>query len=171
VLGWKKPAATTYEGTHMIAAINARKSTLWRAPTSPSTASAIGTRLAWWQSELLLRVPADPGVYVIRWQTPHPRVRGASELVYIGSAINAQGLRMRLRQYFHPGHLQKTNLRIQELVGVSTDYEVSFAVCPSAGSARPLEADLLARYEDDHGELPPQNRRRWHRDKRKTGGS
>ena len=110
--------------------------------------------------EMLLHVPTDIGVYAIRHHLPYPRMRGESDILYVGSATNRQGLRMRLRQYFRPGPTQRTNKRLRELVGESADYQVAFVVTRSGAEARSLEAELLERYEADHGELPPQNRRR-----------
>jgi hypothetical protein len=67
---------------------------------------------------------------------------------------------MRLRQYFHPGWRQATNLRILALVRQSTEFELGFVAVASPAKAKALEAELLERYERDHGELPPENRRR-----------
>lgn len=120
----------------------------------------------WWpfnlagEKNLLGNVPRNPGVYAVRHRQPYRRATGESDLLYIGSAANQQGLNMRLRQYFHPGPTQATNKRILTLVGKSADFEVSFVVTPSPARARGLEAELLERYESDHGELPPQNLRR-----------
>jgi len=42
-------------------------------------------------ADLLSRVPRKPGVYVIRSQEPYGRVRGVSDILYIGSAVNQKG--------------------------------------------------------------------------------
>ena len=65
---------------------------------------------------------------------------------------------MRLRQYFHPGPTQRTNQRLLARCGDSTDYDVSYVMCGSAGAAVQFEATILAQYVSDHGELPPENR-------------
>ena len=109
-------------------------------------------------SALVAGSPTSPGVYVIRYRTPFARDAGASDVLYVGSARNRDGLRMRLRQYFHPGPTQATNHRILARCGNSTDYEVSYVECESPEAAAQLEATILARYVSDHGELPPENR-------------
>lgn len=120
----------------------------------------------WWpfspvqEKVLLARAPRRPGVYAIRRSEPYSRARGVSDLVYIGSAANQQGLQMRLRQYFHPGPTQATNRRILALVRKADDFEVAFVVTLSPAKAKALEAELLERYELDHAELPPMNLRR-----------
>jgi len=120
----------------------------------------------WWpfsrlqERTLLATVPKAIGAYAIRRREPFQRVLGQSDLLYVGCATNAQGLNLRLRQYFHPGPTQRTNRRILEVIGTSGDFEVAVAVSESIAAARALEATLLERYERDHGELPPENRRR-----------
>ena len=43
------------------------------------------------EADLLNRVPQKPGVYVIRSQEPYGSVRGVSDILYIGSAVNQKG--------------------------------------------------------------------------------
>src|SRR5208282_4723797 len=106
---------------------------------------------------LLPTIPAKPGVYVLRRHKEYPRRVGTSDILYIGSATNQQGLKLRIRQYFHPGPTQRTNKRILALVGDCSDFDVSFVVTTSIPEAKILEAALLEAYEIQHGELPPQN--------------
>jgi hypothetical protein len=68
-------------------------------------------------------------------------------------------LKNRLRQYFHPGPTQSTNIRILNLIGGSSDFEVSVAPTGSVPDTKFLESTLLAAYEAVHGELPPENKR------------
>ncbi len=112
------------------------------------------------EKNLLANTPPRLGVYAIRRRNPYRLRKGESDLVYIGSAANQQGLSMRLRQYFHPGPTQATNRRILNLVEKSNDFEVAFAVVSSPAKAKALEAELLERYEADHAGLPPENLRR-----------
>jgi excinuclease UvrABC nuclease subunit len=109
---------------------------------------------------LLSQLPSRPGAYAIRSRTPYQRRIGSSDILYFGSATNTQGLKHRLRQYFHPGPTQRTNIRILNLVGGSSDFEVSVAPTNSIPDAKLFEATLLAEYELNHGELPPENKRR-----------
>jgi len=68
-------------------------------------------------------------------------------------------LKHRLRQYFHPGPTQRTNIRILNLVDGSSNFEVSVAPTDSIPDAKFLESMLLGAYEANHGELPPENKR------------
>lgn len=136
------------------------------------------------ESALLSTLPEKFGVYVLRCNRCEcPRRVGASDILYIGSATNKQGLQLRLRQYFHHGPTQWTNIRILarlddcQLVGTArgrslcrraadlptsggSDFAVTFMVTKSIPDAKMLEAALLEAYEIDHGELPPENLRR-----------
>ena len=112
------------------------------------------------ERSLLAQLPAKPGVYAVRCSREYTRKIGSSDIIYFGSATNSQGLRMRLRQYFHPGPTQRTNKRILALVGHCSDFEVSYVETKSVPDAKRLEARLLEQYERDHGELPPENKRR-----------
>lgn len=107
---------------------------------------------------IVSRTPTAAGVYVIRCRTPFSRVSGVSDVLYVGSAGNRDGLRARLRQYFHPGPTQRTNQRLLNRCGASNDYEISYVVCDSQRAASELEASMLGRYLAEHGELPPENR-------------
>ena len=109
---------------------------------------------------LLARAPRRPGIYVIRWRITAVDLASDSDLLYIGSAANQQGLNMRLRQYFHPGPTQRTNKRILEMISDSTDFEIAFVVTSGPARAKGLEAELLEQYERDHRKLPPWNLRR-----------
>jgi excinuclease UvrABC nuclease subunit len=95
----------------------------------------------------------------MRCRRDYQRAVGSSDVLYVGSATNAQGLKTRLRQYFHPGPTQRTNKRIMALVADCTDFEVAFVETKSIPDAKMLEATILEKYERDHGELPPQNLR------------
>ncbi len=107
---------------------------------------------------MLAAAPTEVGVYVIRRNTPFPRIRDESDILYIGSATNRDGLRMRLRHYFHPGPTQWTNQRLLARCGDSSDYDISFVTCANEDAALELEIGLLTRYRGDHLELPPENR-------------
>ncbi len=111
------------------------------------------------EKALLALTPERPGVYVLRCCREYQRVNGSSDILYVGSATNAQGLRTRIRQYFHPGPTQTTNKRIRALVGDCSDFEVAFVQTASIPEAKMLEALILEAYERDHRELPPQNLR------------
>jgi hypothetical protein len=108
---------------------------------------------------LLAAFPLRPGVYALRCCVDHQRTVGTSDIVYIGSATSHEGLRRRLYQYFHPGSTERTKGRIPPTEASSTGFEVSFVATESKTDAETLKASLLARYESEHGQLPPENKR------------
>jgi excinuclease UvrABC nuclease subunit len=113
------------------------------------------------ERELLASLPELPGVYVVVLAEPAPRIIGRSDIAYIGKATNRGGLRGRVRQYFHPGPTQSTNLRMNErILPPDCTLRIGFIVTESTDAARHLEADLLARFGREHGERPPFNRNR-----------
>ena len=108
----------------------------------------------------LENAPQQPGVYVIRRAQGRRfgRLRGESDILYIGSCRAKKGLRQRLQQYSYPGPTQWTNLRVKEL---SEKFKMEVAWCvinaPNLEEPRNFECDLLANYLKDHDELPPLN--------------
>ena len=110
--------------------------------------------------QLLHHLPLKPGVYAIRCVREITRRHGASDLIYFGKATNQKGIKNRIGQYFSPGPTQRTNARILALIGECEEYQLAFAETPSIPEAVMLEASLLERYVVEHGELPPENKRR-----------
>ena len=109
------------------------------------------------KSDLLKKVPRTFGVYVIRKSTAVERVRGASDIVYVGSACNQRGLKGRLSQYFNPGPSQTTNKRIIEIIGESEEYQIGWCELVAKSDALAFKRRLLERFVEEHGERPPQN--------------
>jgi len=105
-------------------------------------------------------LPAAPGVFVLRQRHPNGRLRGRSDIAYIGVGANRNGLRARIQQCFHPGPTQTTNQRILAAIGESDGYEVGWRECSDEGAAQKTKHDLLDWYQTDYGELPPLCRRR-----------
>jgi len=101
------------------------------------------------------KTPKQPGAYVIRkgGGQRFGRLRGKSDILYIGSTEAKGGLRQRLRQYLHPGPTQWTNRRINKLL-IKYKMEVAWCTCNEPGN---LEHQLLRRYLKEHDELPPLN--------------
>lgn len=111
--------------------------------------------------QLLASLPTSPGVYAILFAQPEPRRRGSSDIAYIGRAVNQNGLRGRVRQYFHPGPTQSTNIAMrQRICAPGCTLRLGFVATNTAARARRLESDLLLRFEEEHGELPPYNLQR-----------
>ena len=104
-------------------------------------------------------LPTSNGVFVIRNDTPFGRFVGESDIVYIGSASNENGLRGRILQYFNPEPTQGTNKRINGILHSRPGLKISYVLKPSTEDANALESSLLKEYERQHGELPPANRK------------
>lgn len=103
--------------------------------------------------------PQHPGVYIIRKAQGRRfgRLKGKSDILYIGSCKGRKGLRQRLQRYLHPGSTQwGTNRRVNQL---AKEYQMEVAWCP-CDEPRNFEHDLLIQYLKDHDELPPLNHAR-----------
>jgi len=111
------------------------------------------------QNQLIPALPSKIGVYVIKYKSEFGRFIGESDIVYIGSTTNKGGLKARIRQYFHPGPTQLTNIRINEMLSRKIGFSISFKTTFTKEEARETENLLLGMYYQDHLELPPQNRR------------
>ena len=99
------------------------------------------------------RSPSSQGVYVIRTAngTPVGRVKGESDLIYIGSGH----LKARLKAHLNPRSDLKDKWLIS-LIAKNMQLEVGlFAV----EDLQKKESDLLWSYLVDHLELPPANSR------------
>ena len=99
--------------------------------------------------------PKQYGIYILRMAQGKPwgRLKGESDIFYIGSTEGKHGLRGRLQQYLRPGRTQWTNKRIHEMAK-KYDMEITWCQC---GEASNLEHQLLQQYFEDHDELPPLN--------------
>ena len=113
------------------------------------------------ERQLLAALPTSPGVYVILFAQTEQRRRGSSEIANIGRAGNQNGLRGRVRQYFHPGPTQSTNIAMRQCIcGPDCAPRLGFVATDSVATDRRLESDLLLQFQGEHGELPPYNRQR-----------
>ncbi len=114
---------------------------------------------------VLGRVPAQKGVYVIRLANARKigRLKGESDILYIGSNQSEGGLKQRFSHYFHPGPTQWTNRRVHDLME-KYSMEIAWFVCKNPVN---LENSLLKQYVKDHDELPPIN----HADSRRLNES
>jgi hypothetical protein len=112
------------------------------------------------------RIPFLHGVYVIRAPEPIPRVRGSSDVIYIGQS---GGGKRAGRQGIGPGNggpgrlfnvrgfEQIVRTRIETLVFPGLEFILKCAFVDHPGD---LEGRLLASYFEDHFELPPANHNR-----------
>ena len=105
--------------------------------------------------ENLKSAPGQHGIYIFRMAQAKRfgRLKGTSDILYIGSTKGSRGLRGRLQQYFSPGPTQWTNKRIRAM---TKKYNMEIAWCPYAEAGN-LELQLLRRYFEEHDELPPLN--------------
>jgi hypothetical protein len=91
-------------------------------------------------------------VYVVLFSQPERRQRAASDIAYIGRAGNQNGLRGRVRQYFHPGPTQSTNIAMrQRICTPGCTLQLGFLATDTVATARRLESDLLLQFEEEHG--------------------
>lgn len=104
------------------------------------------------------------GVYAFRLKTSFVRLRGSSQVLYIGMCDqNAEmnrrpGLWHRLQNYRQANNGASKRLKdIETAVGGRSHVEYSYVPCTSP---REVERALLADYEGRHLELPPLNRSR-----------
>jgi len=107
------------------------------------------------ESALLVHLPLTPGAFAIRRRPPYQLPVGESDIAYIGYGTSKGGIRERVRQCFHPGPTQTTNLRIREAIRETGGFELSWRQRDSASEARRLVKDLLRRYQHEHEQLPP----------------
>ena len=98
-------------------------------------------------------LPLTPGVYGICAAGPD------SEVIYIGCAANARGLRGRILQYFRPGPSQHTNHRVRNFIGSSGNaYLLFYRSAASSQQARTLEYQILTDFVHQNRRLPRLNR-------------
>lgn len=112
------------------------------------------------EKQLLQSLPAVFAVYSIVFTERCARENSCSDIAYIGKATNQKGLRHRIRQYFHPGHSNRTNIRLKEHMKSNLLMSLGYLVCQSSEQASHIESDLLLRYEKEHKELPLFNKRK-----------
>jgi len=100
-------------------------------------------------------VPVAPTVYVIRFNRKFGRLKGESDILYIGSTSD---LHHRIVENYLRGRGGKTVKRIRKYLlnkGYLEVAEVSWIVTENHEE---LENRLLKEYEEYHHELPPWNR-------------
>ncbi len=122
------------------------------------------------EKDIVSKASRENGVYILRLATGKlfGRLRGASDILYVGSSTCQGGLRQRLLHYFHPGPTQWTNLRINSYLN---RYKMEIAWLLTNNPLN-LEHKLLTQYEEDHDEQPPFNHadtRRFQENRTETG--
>ncbi len=105
----------------------------------------------------IVEVPITPATYALRLDHKFGRLRGSSDLLYIGSTSN---LHFRIIENYLGGRGDKTTKRIRDYLfnkGYLEATEVSWIITQNYEK---IESKLLAEYEKEHHELPPWNRAR-----------
>ena len=103
--------------------------------------------------------PESKGVYAFRRPASIQLRRGLSDLTYLGRAMSDlrgsyHNIRHSLREYLHPGHSQRTKIRVGHRA-LEEEWEVSWMFTDRPDN---IECDLLRRFFRDHDQLPPENK-------------
>ena len=108
-------------------------------------------------------IAATPAVYALLHERPFGRLRGESAILYIGCTgeLGGPSDRCRLRIYRYPNgaHAREIRNRTRRLEDDGVAVSLAWTNLPSREDAWALEANLLRKYQAEHGELPPFNRR------------
>jgi len=104
----------------------------------------------------LLGIPKEPGVYRIVTSEPFGRLRGQSNIIYIGcSSRGGQGLWLEVGNLLNPQRQHFYTLEPIRHSELQLEYEY---VTTPAEEAEDIEYHLIDQYEREHLELPPANR-------------
>lgn len=103
------------------------------------------------------------GVYVVKVSKSIKRVKGKSDIVYIGRGVLNNRLRRLLKLF--PAYVTKKTKKqrllfarkalLNLVIHLNADVWVTYKI---TDRHKELEKELLQRYQDDHIELPPLNR-------------
>jgi len=114
--------------------------------------------------ELILRLPKEKGVYVIRVGKPIPRIKGESDIIYIGQGVIRRRIQALLRSYLPPpfwDYMNKHTAReLFERVTTELNLQSEFSYVLRGQKSKELESQLLTDYCLSHIEPPPLNNTR-----------
>lgn len=105
-------------------------------------------------------IPKKPGVYVFRLNRRFGRLKGESDILYVGHTEN---LEHRFIDNYYRGKGGKTTKRIHFYLvnkGYTDHVDVSWKLTNDKQTAKAIEEELRRKYELDHDELPPWNRQK-----------
>jgi len=101
-------------------------------------------------------IPRHSGVYRIVTSESFGRLRGQSNIIYIGcSSKGGQGLWLEIRNLLNPQRQHFYTLEPIRKSGLQLEYQY---VTTPTDEAEDIEYHLLDLYEKEHLELPPANR-------------
>ena len=104
---------------------------------------------------LTVAVPDSPGIYEVRTDFEFGRLRGSSQMVWIGSAKRSLKQRLLRQRVSDPDrYLSRTEKWLRQ---AGHTLEFRYATAADGTTARRLEAEELRDYEEEHWELPPGN--------------
>ena len=118
-----------------------------------------------WDSALDQRDAIEPlpAVYALLHQAPFGRLRGESNILYIGSTgqLGGRSDRCRLRIYRYPNgaHANALRARTQQLVDFGVEVTLRWHYLQTRTEARAMESRILQEYLQEYCELPPFNSR------------
>ncbi len=99
----------------------------------------------------LKSVPKEPGIYMVRAEKPFCRLRGETDILYIGMA--GRDLRRRLSTFWRANG-RNAKIRFETLKKAGFALHYSYYPC---ANPREEERLALARFARKHLELPPLN--------------
>ena len=108
-------------------------------------------------------LPEKPGLYCFVSPIAVPRLCGCSDILYIGETDNL--LRRICENYKSPSNGQKTNIRVNDRMKKLLSYVKFVKIYVYIGEKlnkkelQEKQEELLKKYEEDHMELPPFNRK------------
>lgn len=114
--------------------------------------------------ELILGLPKEKGVYVIRVGRPVPRIKGESDIIYIGQGVIQRRIQALLRSYLplpFRDYMNKHTAREPfERVTSELNLQPEFSYVLLGQESKELESRLLRDYCLFHIEPPPLNNTR-----------
>lgn len=114
--------------------------------------------------ELISRLPKEKGVYIIRVGKPIPRIKGESDIIYIGQGVIQHRIQALLRSYLPlplRDYMNKHTAReLFERVASELNLQPEFSFVLLGQKSKELESRLLRDYCLSHIEPPPLNNTR-----------
>lgn len=115
--------------------------------------------------DLILKLPKNKGIYVVRADKPISRIKGQSDIIYIGRGRIQSRIQQLLRSYLpinFRNYLSKHTAREAfDRVLNETELELEFSyVIVHTEEVKETESRLLKLYCKDHIEPPPGNNTR-----------
>ena len=114
--------------------------------------------------ELILGLPKEKGVYVIRVGRPVPRIKGESDIIYIGQGVIQRRIQALLRSYlplpFRDYMNKHTARELFERVTSELNLQPEISYVLLGQKSKELESRLLRDYCLSHIEPPPLNNTR-----------